>query len=708
MTLPQIKDARKLSAEELGKEIVSAKKQLFQLRMAISTSDFKQTHLVKHTKHRIAQLLTVERERQIAVAKIQGRETKKCNQVVEIQPIDSKIDVNILYAFDLINRGLKPEVRVINKGEGLSLINMIIQLYVPSWKGENIPDYYEDFRFGNIVGFLGSLDTVNNLKQYAEVKFIEASKPAGIAESYTFEILNHEENNIRTFLSPAALINASGVHSYEKGDRAIIAIIDDGIDIFHESFYTVDPIKNNVKTRVLAVWDQTDINYSIDNPSNIVSPGVCRGGREYTQEDIQVSLDSRMTTSLSTRPRGLTNGSGGHGTMVSSIAAGNQGTYFPGGVAPEAKIVLVKIDPFIFISSHIKAINYIQYLAEREKSPVVINVSQGINAGAHDGISRLENAYESFLDDKNTNFERSVVKSAGNERTNRLHASIDIINKGDLSWDSSNQKRNEDRIQLWFSSVNRFMFCVEHENLVANIVEKTEWVDMETIHKPFSFSSGNECVINYSKHKSDDNNSDSCVEIIIYKGTSASIMTGHWKLKMKRKAGTRSEGKIHAWIEIGTRAIQFKNHVHEEITLTLPGTAKHIITVGSAVLDTDNGRFDPASTSSLGPTRDSRDGKTKKPCVAAPGEKVCAAYSGHNENDIGYAEGTSVSAPQIAGAIALVLSARSKLSPSQKLTAAEIQDEIRQATIESGDWSNGLGHGVLDTEKLFNALTTVN
>jgi ribosomal protein L29 len=705
MTLPQIKDSRRLSDEELAKEIISAKKQLFKLRIAMATSDFKQTHLIAHTKHRIGQLLTVERERQIAVAKIQGRKIQRRKVSLETQLPDSKVDVNILYAFDLINRGLEPEVRVVKKREGVPLINMIVQLYVPSWEGEDIPDYHEDFRFGNIIGFLGSLDTVNNLKRYAEVKFIEASKPAGVAESHSFELIVDEEKKSKKIQSPSLLINAHKIHEKkEEGDRVIIAVIDDGIDIFHEAFYTIDPITRNPKTRVLAVWDLTDINNSTDNPSNIVSPGVCSVGKEYTQEDIQANLDLRMTHP-NTRPEGLTNGERGHGTMVTSIAAGNQGEYFPGGIAPQAKIVLIKIDYESFLSSHSRAVKYIQYISQREELPVVINVSQGINSGAHDGISTLENVYENFLNDEKFRFECSVVKSAGNERANKLHARINVQNKDTLTWDSEIKTRSEDRIQLWFSSINKFKFCLEYRNSR----ESTEWVDLETNSKTkFTFSSGNECKIEYWKHKNDERNVDSCLEIIIGKGNSilGSIMTGFWDLKIKRIKGTRTEGFIDAWIEIGIKAIKFNNHAQEKITLTIPGTAKHIITVGSAVLE--DGSFDAATTSSFGPTRDTRDGRTKKPCIAAPGENICAAYSGLNQNDIGYAQGTSVAAPQITGAIALVLSARSKLSPSQKLTAAEIQDEIRQATIESGEWNEGLGYGVLDTEKLFNALVKVN
>lgn len=69
MALPKIADARALSDQELVEEILAAKRQLFQLRFQQATRQFeKEVHQFKHLRHRIAQLQTVERERQLAAA----------------------------------------------------------------------------------------------------------------------------------------------------------------------------------------------------------------------------------------------------------------------------------------------------------------------------------------------------------------------------------------------------------------------------------------------------------------------------------------------------------------------------------------------------------------------------------------------------------------------------------------------------------------
>ncbi len=65
MALPKIEEVRKLSDEELAEEILATKRKLFDLRFQQATRQLEKTHEFKHTRHRIAQLLTVERERQI-------------------------------------------------------------------------------------------------------------------------------------------------------------------------------------------------------------------------------------------------------------------------------------------------------------------------------------------------------------------------------------------------------------------------------------------------------------------------------------------------------------------------------------------------------------------------------------------------------------------------------------------------------------------
>jgi large subunit ribosomal protein L29 len=69
MALPKIAEARQKSDQEIVDRILEIKKDLFQLRFEKGTRRLEQPHQFKHLKHELAQLLTVERERQLNATK---------------------------------------------------------------------------------------------------------------------------------------------------------------------------------------------------------------------------------------------------------------------------------------------------------------------------------------------------------------------------------------------------------------------------------------------------------------------------------------------------------------------------------------------------------------------------------------------------------------------------------------------------------------
>jgi len=68
MALSKIQDFRGFSDQELDEQIQSLKRQLFELRMQKATRQTVNPHQFKHTRHQLAQLMTVERERQLTAA----------------------------------------------------------------------------------------------------------------------------------------------------------------------------------------------------------------------------------------------------------------------------------------------------------------------------------------------------------------------------------------------------------------------------------------------------------------------------------------------------------------------------------------------------------------------------------------------------------------------------------------------------------------
>jgi large subunit ribosomal protein L29 len=68
MALPKIAEAREKSDQQIADRVLEVKKELFQLRFQQGTRRLDKPHQFKHLKHELAQLMTVERERQIQAA----------------------------------------------------------------------------------------------------------------------------------------------------------------------------------------------------------------------------------------------------------------------------------------------------------------------------------------------------------------------------------------------------------------------------------------------------------------------------------------------------------------------------------------------------------------------------------------------------------------------------------------------------------------
>jgi large subunit ribosomal protein L29 len=64
MAFAPLSELKSFDKETLTNEIVSTKKQLFELRLKKATRQSFKPHLFKHNKRRIAQLLTLESEQQ--------------------------------------------------------------------------------------------------------------------------------------------------------------------------------------------------------------------------------------------------------------------------------------------------------------------------------------------------------------------------------------------------------------------------------------------------------------------------------------------------------------------------------------------------------------------------------------------------------------------------------------------------------------------
>jgi endonuclease G len=557
--------------------------------------------------------------------------------------------------------------------EDVSRKPLVIRLGDPAWEPTGITDLVIQSRLGKIVTARGSDVSVRELLGDPLVMSVEESRPAGQTEC---------DRSMPFIKAAAQYSHAAGTYK-ETGDRALIAVIDNGIDVLHEAF-----LGDDRKSRIVGIWDQTGAG---GTPPEGFSYGTFHSEKdiaEYVQEgDV---------------PRGLGRNEGGHGTHVASIAGGRAAGEFAGGVAPDAKLLIVVSGgsgPVGYSQTHIDALAFIDRFAAGLGLPVVVNVSQGMNAGAHDGKSALEVAFDAFSESGRKQG-RVVVKSAGNERAKGGHAKVTVKSNAleELRWRRLPGADYTERIELWWSSADEIEFRLREPDPPKKRPDEpdppvnwSDWVGTAAPERKGTFPHGGPFQLVFTKRHVD--NGDSLLLIKLGNETGEAAR-GDWLLEI-HGVKIREGGEVHCWIErTQGEPSSFLNHGDEEMTLSIPGTAQSVIAVGA--VDACN-PIKVGAFSSYGPTRDGQ----KKPLVCAPGVGVKAAKGG-TDHDAFPDTGTSMAAPHVTGAITLVLSRAAKKGDIP--SGNQIASALRQKTQNyDASWDRGQGYGVIDVSALLAA-----
>lgn len=124
-------------------------------------------------------------------------------------------------------------------------------------------------------------------------------------------------------------------------------------------------------------------------------------------------------------------------------------------------------------------------------------------------------------------------------------------------------------------------------------------------------------------------------------------------------------------------------------TVTAPGSSRKVITVGSSDLLTGTGGI-----SGCGPTRDC----VCKPDLVAPGKDIISCAPGVSHREYARKSGTSMSTPQISGAVALAL------QKAPYLTNVQIKMMLRDSARDLGLPHNRQGWGEFDLDKFLSNL----
>jgi endonuclease G len=486
----------------------------------------------------------------------------------------------------------------------------------------------------------------------------------------------------------------------EAGDNAIVALIDEGVDPFHHAF-----LDEAGTSRIDLYWDQRD-GAPAHEPARTFSPAASElvgrlgifGGTLYLGTDFG-ALDENTRAHLRL---GVV-----HGTAVASIAAGratgDDPLHFAGGLAPEAQLIVVRFDTggkSIGASwGHQSALKMIGDRAEELGLPVVVNISNGMNAGAHDGTAELEVKCARFVDKAN----RSIVKSAGNETGYGRHATFEVVDRSSkvLRWQSTPKagsagEGTADELELWFGTYNVYEFRIQDPDGGLS----TPFA----LNAPTSEQLGNQnsLLASYERYAT-TNPGRSRLSIKVQPRPKKAVQSGEWRLLITATE-QRGPDTFHAWLEEQRdRVLMFKADSVEGYTITVPGTAREVITVGAVQPLLGRMLYEH---SSRGPNTD----EYKKPDLVAPGVGIKAARAGTDLDAMSEAEsGTSFAAPHVAGAIALALSMARKSATAERPAVDLTQAQIRRLLIDSSDdfnvkGSDERGYGCLNVRTFLEAV----
>lgn len=474
-------------------------------------------------------------------------------------------------------------------------------------------------------------EELGRLIEYPEVEYVEKPFILQTQDSQSFS-----STGIQAFKSKYKL----------TGKSTLLGIIDSGID------HTLPIFKDeNGDSKILYYWDQSGAGNSPEGFSK---------GTLYTQENIDEA--PIYTTSL-------------HGTHVASISA---------SIANKANIVAVKVgtsttDTFSKSTEFMRAIKFILDKAVELDMPVAINISYGTNEGSHRGQS----LFEEYIDDMTIFWKNNIVVAAGNNAIKGSHKRIKLENKETQKVEfviGENEKIIN--INIWPSYVDTFSVYIKDPSnrksqAISNDTPRINNRLGTTIVDGFYFP-----VAPYSLAS----------RITIQLRSDIQITPGIWTLVFTPIDIV--EGNIDMYLPTSEGISENTKFLEpsEILTVTVPGTAKKVITVGSY-----NSRTDIRSPFS---GEGDFDTGVYKPDLLAPGEDIISFLPGET---LGALTGTSMATPHVTGVCSLLMEwgIVNKNDPflySQKIRSLLNKSARRRPDIKYPNSS--YGYGFLDLDNI--------
>ena len=530
-----------------------------------------------------------------------------------------------------------------------------------------------------------------------------------------------------------------------SGDGAgvIVGIVDTGIDIHHPDFRD-----KNGKTRIAWLLNA--------EPPRGLHPDVehlfgCDSAKQsqcavYSATDID-ALIAQGSTAI--------HDAEGHGTHVTSIAAGNGGISIHkkpklAGVAPAATLIIANpsTDGGFFDDDVLRSASFVfdraAALGTPTPLPVVCNLSLGGDFGPHDGTSALERGLSAMVGDDRPG--RAIVVAAGNSGaltdlgdgpSSGVHTEARVTPGGITRVPIRASKSASGQGFVWITFRPGDVVDVALEG-----PDESRWVGFQSPDEEAGYDdkSGTTAgVVNNHLAKSSSITADTNSAVV--------VVQGKWADRSEFNVLLRGSGDASLWV-VGTGDVApgvsshfaFERAIRQG-TVTVPASAPGLLAVGCTInrLQWKPLGSPPILISGLegddhpepdGACYFSASGPTPlgvmKPEISAPGGFVVGAMSSEADprkvqgglfDSTGCPEGagpcfivdaqhavaagTSMSAPQVAGAIALLMQLKPRLTQAQ---VTDILEAGARRPIGHVPYDYQLGPGVLDLEGALQAL----
>ena len=496
-----------------------------------------------------------------------------------------------------------------------------------------------------IVKYHGTLDSLEiwNIRiEYLIAGYAILTVPEGLVEQVAeLEEIEYVEKPKRYFYSAVAPTDSACFplvtmrEPFLNGEGTLIAVLDSGI-----AYQRMDFRKENGDTRIRFLWDQT---LRSDGGAFRAPEGFTMGA-EFSEEDINRALLAPTEEERFALLPSLD--VSGHGTAVAGIAAGYVSDRRYIGVATEADLLVVKLGlpgelGFPRTTEIMRGVTYAVNKAIALGMPLVINLSFGNSYGSHDGSSLLER----FLDNAAEIGRTVICVGSGNEGSSGGHFAGNVENTRTVELSVAEYERTLN-LQFWKNYNDEYRIYLrspsgQQAEVTVPVgggkytlrLEQTEV--LVYLGEPTPYSVAQEIYLDMIP--AGRTYIDSGVWSLVIEPVK--VVTGQYYLYLPAAAGRSSRTMFY--------------RPTPQVSLTIPGTASKVITVGAYdyIYDTYaefSGRGYADEDRTIGVVT----AGLVKPDLVAPGVDILApdVYGGY----AGFT-GTSFATPIVSGSAALLM-----------------------------------------------------